>query len=502
MKKMLERRAAEGKWMAFQNAPYDIVALETLGIELLKYPNFKFYDIQVMGQMVNENWPPRKDLDSLSNEYLGERKKEQKIYKDVWSEGVREYARWDPNLTFRVCEVLLEKFTEQNLHEVWLQKMETLKILTQIKKRGVRVNTSLCTEMYETGLSAMEDCKEILGGNPGSPLFLKKILIDELGLPVLKTTSTGRPSFDKEVMEDYDLYLARLQNPAAYYIGQYRGWQKATSGCYGAYLRHISPDGRVRTNYHLHRTDTGRFSSSDPNLQNIPRESDKEWYKYIKSAFIGNEGFVLTEGDYAQLEFRLGASYAKQRELLEIFNSGRDIFTEMSQQLGMPRQVVKVLVYTLMYGGGINRLMVVFGVSRERATEIRTTFYKTYPNLQKIAQLAQMMAERDKYIELWNGRRRHFQFKSEYRKAFNSITQGGAADIVELAMHRLFKEVDNPECRMIMQVHDSVNFEIQEDKVQVYAPVIKEVMERVMARDGQSFGVDFKVDVHAWSKAA
>jgi DNA polymerase-1 len=298
-------------------------------------------------------------------------------------------------------------------------------------------------------------------------------------------------------MTEYHDMLEKLSNATASKVLEYRGWQK-TAGNYASYLSLVSNDGRVRPNYRLHGTTTGRLSCSDPNLQQIPRQSMKPWDGKLKAAFIPKDGYELWEFDYNQLELRLGAAYAKEEELLEIFQEGRDIFSEMASTLGMSRQDTKTLVYSLNYGAGINRISSVFGVDKERASDIRDNFYTQYPNLRTVSKRAATLARKNGKIKLWSGRYRHFDRPDEQsHKAFNSVIQGGSADIVMHTMIRLDEQVDDAqECRLLLQIHDSVVAEIRKDKVDYYKEKIIKVMEAVEP----NFGVRFQVEAKSWYK--
>jgi DNA polymerase-1 len=344
----------------------------------------------------------------------------------------------------------------------------------------------------------MEDVKEILGLDPGKPKDLQVLLLDKLGLPVLKRSEkTGKPSFDKEVMITYDEILARQRNATAEHVLSFRGWQKSKSSNYDSYIRLRSPDGRLRPNYKLHGTKTGRCSCSDPNLQQIPRVSNKPWNGRMKKAFIADEGWELWEADYSQLEFRLTAHIANEMSLLEVFDDvTRDIFTEMSGPLGLVRQDTKTFVYATGYGAGINKIHHTLGVSTDRAAQIRASYWQAYPNIKYVSDQARLTVLRKKKIKLWSGRYRHFQWpQSEAHKALNSWTQGGAADFVERRMHTLFEELESDSCHMLLQVHDSVVFAIRSDMVEKTLPEIKRIMENV-----EGFRVRFKVDIHRWGE--
>lgn len=499
----LNKRQQNGLGFDSHNGQHDLIALASLGV---KWDGDMLCTL-VGSHLINENWPKKKNLENCGQEYLGIGKLDKPETNDwerktAWE--LYNYARQDAVLHYDLGQVIRPKMEAEGLFDyVWPQKLNTLKILIKMRSRGVLIDQELCEYMYKVGEEVLGDIKYEMDLNPGSPKDLYKLLIEDLGLPVVKYTKNKNPSFDSEAMEIYDEILERIDNPSAHLIKAYRGWQKATSACYLAYLNLVSPDGRLRTNYNLHRVLTSRLSSDNPNLQQIPRESNKPWNGRVKSAFLGKNGYVLLEGDYSQLEFRLGAAYAREPHLLEVFNDPtRDIFSEMADRLGMIRYDAKTQTYTINYGGGITRLSHVFGITPEEATERRANYFANYPNLKKVSDHIAYTAIKNGKIKLWNGRYRHMQYKSEAHKMFNSVMQGGAADIVEQAMHRLSTGVDNEECRMLMQVHDSIVFEVRKDKVEEYKPVIKEIMEDVRMLDGDDFGVKFAVDVHEWVKAA
>jgi DNA polymerase-1 len=258
-------------------------------------------------------------------------------------------------------------------------------------------------------------------------------------------------------------------------------------------------DGRLRCSYRLHGTATGRLSCAEPNLQQIPKASDKPWNGKVKECFIAQDGYVLLNADFSQLELRLATAYAGEEELKEVFNEGRDIFTEMSKQLGMSRHDTKTLVYSMQYGAGEQRLMNAFGVTKEEAKQIRQNYFTTYPNFRTFNERCTAKVEQNGFIKIWTGRKRNFEHRNDGYKAMNSVIQGGAADIVERIMVRCFKELEGPECRMLLQVHDSITFEVKESVVPQYLEKIRTLMEDVNAVTGDvDFDVRFAVEVDYW----
>lgn len=493
----------------FHNAKFDLPSLGSLG---LTYSG-KFYDTMLMAHMINENLPS-KSLESLGQKYVGEGKAKSKDFDtftkavgwaNVPSSVMDPYARQDALLTLRLFHRLYGEFKKQGFDgEIWETRQQFVRLLVAMESTGIRIDTGICSSESNTGRDRMAVVADELGFNPGSTKQLGNYLLDELNLPVVKWNKNEDGShrsacFDKDAMKIYDSLLEDMGNPNAQLLLEYRGWQKAVSSCYDSYLALLSPDGRLRPNYKIHGTVTGRLSCEKPNLQQIPKVSEKPWNGSIKRAFIPREGYLLFEADYSQLELRLGASYAAEKSLIEEFsNPDSDVFTRMASELGMSRGDTKTLTYTLQYGGGINRIKEVFKVDAQRAEEIRNNYFNTYPGFRSITNYAAKKAVANGYVKTWSGRRRHFQYpKSESFKAFNSVIQGGAADIVERSMLRLSDQGCNvADCRMLLQVHDSVVFEIREDAVEEYRPRIIEAMTNIEP----DFGVKFAVDFHPWGE--
>jgi DNA polymerase-1 len=507
-KDAIEGRVQDGGIIVYHNSKYDIEALHTLGIDVRGYPH---YDTMLMCHLLREEYPMQKSLDACTKFYLNDPGKKmsselQKFIKlfgwgAVSSDMMYEYASYDASLTYRLFCKLWPLWQKEKLDSYWLKhKLRTLNTVRKMELRGVLLDQELCERSVHLGTEVMQDITSSLGDyNLGSPNDLKEILINQLGLPVLKRTKTGRPSFDKEAMADYDIILERQSSPLAAQILEYRGWQKSVSSNYSAYLELVSPDGRLRPNYKLHGTKTGRFSCEKPNLQQIPRNGDKPWNGKMKQCFIPRQGYVLLEADYSQLELRLATAYAQVPSLLEVFSEGRDIFTEMASEIGLNRQDTKTFVYSTQYGAGLNRLMNVFGWDKNHAQSVRATYKKAYPAFDLLSNKASAKVRSSGKVALWSGRSRHFEYKdTQAHKAFNSIIQGGAADIMERALYTMEENTLEDEFRLLLQVHDSAVAEVREDKVDYYKNLMRDTMTNVTMFDGNKFPVTFAVDVHTW----
>lgn len=517
------QRLIDSKPTIYHNAKFDLVSLGTRGLDAY---DSNFYDTMLLAHQVSESVPYSKKLDACAKHYLNKDTKKMKgsaLEKVVESVGwgmvpaglMADYASYDTDLTYRLFEVLWPMVVKEGTEANWKHRREVVKLLVKMERNGVKIDTDLCELLAEKGEREMERIIQELHGAPTGK-YLEDLILNKLGLPPQynfdkKTKKLkDRPTFDAKAMEVYEVALSRRNDTTAQQILTYRGWQKAVSSNYKSYLDFLSPDGRLRPNYRPDGTKTGRFSCAEPNLQQIPRGGIKPWNGKMKSCFIGEPGYVLLEADYKQLEFRLSAAYAQESALLAAFNDpDRDIFDEMTLELnsGLPadrkmeRDDTKVEVYTISYGGGANRISVVFNVSKAKAREQIDHFYDTYPQLRLVQKLAEQKALQNGRVKLWSGRYRHFQYpQSEAFKAFNSAIQGGAADIVERTMLRCDDSgLNNDECRMLLQVHDSIVFEVRQDLVHLYAPRIKFAMESVDARP-YSDRVKFGVDLHLFGK--
>jgi DNA polymerase-1 len=371
---------------------------------------------------------------------------------------------------------------------LWEIESDFIRLMKGVKATGIKVDIPFCIPKIIEGTKICNEIREELGWNPGSPDQIARYLLDELKLPIVRLTEKGKPSMDKFAMEQYEEMLEPLQDETAQMVLRYRGWQKTVSSNYQAYVDLCDSDDVIHPNYKLHGARTCRISCEKPNLQQIPRSSPKEWNGALRRAFIARHGETkLWDFDFSQLEFRLAAAYAKEWELLAIFNDPTaDIFQEMANRLGWERQDVKTLVYATLYGAGVKKLALIFGISRYEAVARLEEFHSTWPGFREKTKLATALAKSDGYIEYWTGRRRHLA-RDEAHKAFNSLIQGGAFEIVKRQMLRARG------WPMVLQVHDSVTVEGDSS---LDLNELKMTLQSVP--ESKDFGVNFKVDVKEW----
>lgn len=528
--------------LIFANCQFDFLALESIGIRVSEMP---FYDVQTMANLVREDWPFMKDLDSLYRVYVkGDHEKikewtyarytpgrktplkrttlkwqKENGWPHTTPEMIWEYACRDTEATYEVWEALMAhpSWREQPA-DLWDHKQKLIRVLVEMKRRGILVNIELAAELEAEGVRAKEQLLADMNGlNPSSVTDAPQIFLDILGLPVLKLTEGGKdkdpekqkPSFTKAVLEEYDMILANREGDTAEErrwianVRAWRGWTTAMGLLLRPYQTLVSPDGRLRTSYTTHVTSTGRLSSRDPNLQQISKEGKDAWNNRIKKCFKAKPGYVLLSADYSQLELRLAVAYAQEPDLQTIFLEGRDIFTEMSAELGWERPKTKSFVYATQYGGGDARIAYIFNVSLKRAKELREMFYQKYPRFRKLDMACRKKVEDTKKLKLWSGRIRHFHSPKDSYKAMNALLQGGAADIVERVWVHVMEHLDNEDCRTLLQVHDALVFEVRKDLVDEYKVRIEEVMSDINGicapgAEEPLFPVKFAVDVTVW----
>lgn len=501
-------------WIVFHNAKFDLTSLRTLGID---YKGM-WYCTMIMAHLINENWPATKSLEAVTKYYVGpeygkEMSDELKaVIKYDWAavpaEMMTAYGETDAELPYRILEKIKPAFEAEVAPEFWNYKRRFIEVITVMEGRGILIDQEYCKEKMDEAEQYMFDYMDLCGGfNPASFKDMNELMCVRLGLPPIMREkvkknkdgtkeTTIKQTFDMEAMQEYELMLQNREDlkdaELASYVLGYRGWQKASSAFYRAYLEHVSPDGRLRPTYHHHRDDseggtvTGRLSCSKPNLQQIPRMSEdskpKPWSDGVKSAFKPTPGYALYEVDYSQLELRLGTAYSKEASLIKVFEEGRDIFEEMSGSISQTRQHTKTFVYMTQYGSGTARISRIMGVLETLAKEMKDTYYRTYPGFRRINDMVRRQVEKTKKIRIWSGRYRHFRSTKDAYKAWNSLIQGGSADIVERQMIRVFDEVDqksNDEVRMLLTVHDSVWFEIKIGTEDHWLPQIVTIMEDV-----------------------
>ncbi|GGF64654.1 DNA polymerase I [Alteromonas lipolytica] len=453
----------------------------------------------------------RHDMDTLAQNYLNHRTVH---YEEIAGKGAKQltfnqidleqaafYAAEDADITLRLHQVLWPKVqAEDTLKRILLEiEVPLASILSRMEQQGVLIDSQqLLQQSQQLATRIVELEKEVhdMAGesfNLGSTKQLQTILFEKMELPVIKKTPKGAPSTSEEVLQE----LA-LDYPLPALIMEYRGLTKLKN-TYTDKLPKMTNHrtGRVHTSYHQAVTATGRLSSTDPNLQNIPIRNEEG--RRVRKAFIARDGYKVVAADYSQIELRIMAHLSGDKGLLDAFAHGKDIHRATAAEVfnvaenevtDNQRRSAKAINFGLIYGMSAFGLAKQLHVSRGEAQEYMDLYFKRYPGVLDYMDRTREFAKANGYVETVFGRRLYLpeikssngaRRKGAERAAINAPMQGTAADIIKMAMIQVddwIRQADNDDVVMIMQVHDELVFEIKQDVLDSKVDKIVELMEQ------------------------
>ena len=485
-----------------QNFKYDLTIFARNGIDVQGVAFDTMFESYVL------NSTGRHNMDDLAKRYLGHQTisfeeiagkgKNQLTFNQIPLEKAAEYAAEDADVTMKLQQVLWEKLSKEPTLEKLFKEMELplLGVLSRMERRGVLIDSDalfLQSNEIANRLSELEEQAYVLAGQPfnlASTKQLQEILFDKLGLPVIQKTPKGAPSTNEEVLEE----LA-FSHELPKVLVEHRGLSKLKSTYTDKLPQMVNPQtGRVHTSYHQAVTATGRLSSSDPNLQNIPIRNEEG--RRIRQAFIAREGFTVVAADYSQIELRIMAHLSQDQGLINAFTQGKDIHRSTAAEIfgvtldevtSEQRRNAKAINFGLIYGMSAFGLSRQLGIGRADAQSYMDLYFKRYPGVQTFMHDIREKAKAQGYVETLFGRRLYLpdinssngmRRKAAERVAINAPMQGTAADIIKRAMIQLDQKLQNdPDIAMIMQVHDELVFEVRSEKVAFYSELIKTHME-------------------------
>ncbi|CAH0266692.1 DNA polymerase I [Erwinia aphidicola] len=501
-----------------QNLKYDRGVLDNYGIQLQGIQ----FDTMLESYALN-SVAGRHDMDSLAARWLSHKTvtfeeiagkgKNQLTFNQIALEQAAHYAAEDADVTLQLhLKMWPELEKEQGPKNVFEQvEMPLVPVISRIERNGVLIDQNiLAAHSQELGarLAELELKAHELAGEPfnlSSPKQLQTILFEKQGIKPTKKTPGGAPSTSEEVLAE----LA-LDYPLPKVILEHRGLSKLKSTYTDKLPLMINPhSGRVHTSYHQTVTATGRLSSSDPNLQNIPVRNDEG--RRIRQAFIAPKGSRIVAADYSQIELRIMAHLSQDKGLLSAFASEQDIHRATAAEVfgvaldkvsGEQRRSAKAINFGLIYG------MSAFGLSRQlnigagEAKKYMDLYFERYPGVLQYMESTRELAAEKGYVETLDGRRLYLpdikasnamRRKAAERAAINAPMQGTAADIIKRAMIAVdewLSAQETPQIKMIMQVHDELVFEVEADLVEAASAKIRELMEGSMKLD-----VPLRVDI-------
>jgi DNA polymerase-1 len=486
-----------------QNLKYDMHVLANHGITLRGIAHDTMLESYVLNSTATKH-----NMDDLAKEYLGVTTIH---YEDVAGKGAKQipfqevaieqagpYAAEDADITLQLHHVLMTKLQPHPSLLALYSEMEIplISVLARIESNGVLIDTAMLSQQsleLASHIVALEQLAHDLAGhtfNLGSPKQIQNILYDEQKIPVIKKTPKGQPSTEESVLQE----LA-LDYPLPKLILDYRSLSKLKSTYTDKLPQQVDDKtGRIHTSYHQAVAATGRLSSSNPNLQNIPIRSEEG--RKIRQAFIAPQGYKIVAADYSQIELRIMAHLSADAGLLKAFSAGEDVHRATAAEVfGVAldqvttdlRRSAKAINFGLIYGMSSFGLAQQLGLSRSQAQSYIDLYFTRYPGVKNYMDRIREQAREQGYVETLFGRRLYLpEIKSrnaarrQYaeRTAINAPMQGTAADIIKRAMIKTDQWLleDNPDAKMIMQVHDELVFEAAEDQVDHYSAIIRNIM--------------------------
>ncbi|MEJ5080458.1 MULTISPECIES: DNA polymerase I [unclassified Ochrobactrum] len=512
-----------------QNMKYDWLVMRRHGIDTVS-----FDDTMLISYALDAG-PGGHGMDPLSERWLGHTPI---AYKDVAGSGksavtfdmvdidrATAYAAEDADVTLRLWQVLKPRLAAEGLASVY-ERLERplVDVLARMEERGVSVDrqvlSRLSGDLAQSAARNEDEIYELAGEkfNIGSPKQLGDILFGKMGLPGASKTKTGQWSTSAQVLED----LAAEGLPLPRKIVDWRQLTKLKSTYTDALPGFIhSQTKRVHTSYSMASTSTGRLSSSEPNLQNIPVRTAEG--RKIRTAFIAEPGNKLVSADYSQIELRVLAHVADIPQLKQAFADGIDIHAMTASEMfgvpveGMPSEVrrrAKAINFGIIYGISAFGLANQLSIPREEAGQYIRTYFERFPGIKDYMEATKAFAREHGYVETIFGRRAHYpdikasnpQVRAfNERAAINAPIQGAAADIIRRAMIRMEDALAKEKlaARMLLQVHDELIFEVPENEVEKTITLVRDVMENA-AMPAVSLSVPLKVDAraaHNWDEA-
>ncbi|MBO6638689.1 MAG: DNA polymerase I [Roseitalea sp.] len=513
-----------------QNIKYDLQVMARHGVSVAS-----FDDTMLISYALDGGNNSHHGMDALAERWLGHTPI---AYKDVAGSGKKaltfdriaidvatRYAAEDADITLRLWQVLKPRLVAEGLVSVY-ERLERplIAVLARMERRGISVDRQILSrlsgEFAQKAAGIESDIYDLAGEsfNIGSPKQLGEILFGKMSLPGGSRTKTGQWSTSAQVLED----LAAEGHELPRRIVEWRQLTKLKSTYTDALPGFIHPDtGRVHTSYSLASTSTGRLSSSDPNLQNIPIRTAEG--RRIRTAFVAEKGHRLVSADYSQIELRVLAHMADIGQLKQAFADGMDIHAMTASEMfgtpveGMPSEVrrrAKAINFGIIYGISAFGLANQLGIPRSEAGDYIKTYFERFPGIRDYMDATKAFAREHGYVETVFGRRAHYpDIKSSNpqvrafneRAAINAPIQGSAADIIRRAMVRIEDALSAEDlaAQMLLQVHDELIFEVPEQEVDATIAIVRNVMEQA-AMPAVAMSVPLQVDAnaaHNWDEA-
>lgn len=487
-----------------QNIKYDILVLKKYDVHV----KGKLFDTMIAHYLLNPEL--RHNMDYLAETYLGyqtihieeligPKGKNQLNMRHINPEKICNYACEDADITLQLYTILEKKIEEQELNRLLYDiELPLIYVLADMEYTGVKLDKSalaeyskkLTNELISIESEIYKEAK--IEFNINSAKQVGEVLFDKLQIVEKpKKTKTGQYVTSEETLQNL-----KNAHPIVGKILDYRGLKKLLSTYVDALPQLVDPkDGKLHTSYNQTVTSTGRLSSSNPNLQNIPIREDQG--KEIRKAFIANDGCKFLSSDYSQVELRIMAHLSNDSNMIDAFNSGEDIHAATASKIfKVPIELVtsdmrrkaKTANFGIIYGISVFGLAERLNIPRSEAKQLIDGYFETYPQVKEYMDKSIEMAREKGYVETLFGRKRYLPDINSRnatvrgyaeRNAINAPIQGSAADIIKVAMNNIFDHLNKAglKSKMILQVHDELNFNVNENEIEKVKEIVSEEME-------------------------
>ncbi|MDO4897001.1 MAG: DNA polymerase I [Moraxella sp.] len=500
-----------------QHIKYDSHIFKKYGIEL----NHWHMDTMLASYVIN-GVATRHNMDDLAKHYLNittttfedvaGKGAKQLTFDKVEMDKASDYACEDADITYRLFSVFHEYLQkDSNAHRLLHQlEIPIAKILAQMEHDGILIKTEFLGKLslaFDNQISGLEQKAFELAGetfNVASPKQLGEILFGKLGITGGKKTKTGQYSTSETV-------LAKIDHPLVDVVLEHRSLSKLKSTYTDTLAKVADKQGRVHTSYHQALTSTGRLSSSDPNLQNIPIRTDTG--RLIREAFIAPKGRVILAADYSQIELRLMAHFSGDENLINAFKNNLDIHTATAAEImgkdladvtPSERRSAKAVNFGLLYGMGVFGLAKQLGVENGVAKDYIKRYFARYPAIADYMENTKNYAKSEGYVTTILGRKLYTPDinssnamirQGAQRASINAPLQGSAAEIIKLAMIAVDKILPKDHAKLLLQVHDELVFEVDSNKADEMGELIKTAMQNVLTDTAKGLGWDVEFAV-------
>jgi len=493
-----------------QNAKFDARMLSHWGVNMFTKP---VYDTNIMARIIRNDYLKysledqakriglakstevdaeieKHKLYETRRNFFGEEYKTPR-YDRVDREILKRYALLDSELTYKLGMNYLERMDTKD-KQVMLMESNLTPVCYGMERRGLQLNVDYTIKAYHHEKQLLESKLDIINSMLGCEFTDSAKAIQKHLSYQLPLTDANNPSLTDDVI-DYIISAGGATPKDSTILGlvrEIRWFKKRINTYYESYLNKKDASGIIHPTMWQAGTRTGRFSYSDPNLQNMPKEEDSEEPFVVRGCFKPRDGYSFISLDYSQMEYRMLADYANEKDVIRRVMEGADFHQVTADMFGVSRKQAKTINFACLYGAGVDKLSTMLGTTKHEASRLRDRYFMALPNVERLIDDVISTGKSRGFVQNWYGRKMYAQKEFCYALP-NHLIQGGGADVVKLAMIEIEKELRGSDIHMVLQVHDQLVFEYPTGMDNTKLKRVKEIMENTyVSRNGMKLTVD------------